>query len=350
MHMTIAQRLRPFSHVSGTPFILPGTSLRFQIFPASIQVYDLALAGSPLIQHLLLDVKGPVRDFTVTQDLEQPSLHVWGKTAEGYLRYRIGAVPGTTNRFLIKTEKFSGGGMLIPELEGVLAYPRLPKIERLSFGCHKKLDWVLMHRRQNFEEILPVWFQLGQLTPGFRTAGHPNHNGSFLSECAKEIEQGNVAAILPNFYNLYLTSFEGGLCPHANGAQFLGFSKPHGEEEHPLSLLTEGASLIRRICIEDEGERIALLPALPQELHAGRFLNVQCKNGAVLDVEWSKKQIRRVMLKTGGKDHLLQLQVQKGLKQFRLREAPNAQGKRVFCGAPLALKANSIYYFDRFEK
>ncbi len=64
----------------------------------------------------------------------------------------------------------------------------------------------------------------------------------------------------------------------------------------PLAFLTEGARLIRNHFIEEEPNGIKILPALPPECHAGRLINVAIK-GVNLDLEWSKKTIRRLILR-----------------------------------------------------
>ncbi|MGH2639026.1 MAG: hypothetical protein ACRDF4_07075, partial [Rhabdochlamydiaceae bacterium] len=133
MMIEIAARLKPFCHKPGTTCVIPLTSLQVQVFPTLLRFTDL-LTGNTWDEKL--EWKGPVEGFTVELDLEKACVEVFGKTAAGFRRFKIKETSS-------KSET----------------------LERLSLGKHTKLDWELVCRRMEMEEMVPVLFQLGQLVP-----------------------------------------------------------------------------------------------------------------------------------------------------------------------------------------
>jgi hypothetical protein len=111
----------------------------------------------------------------------------------------------------------------------------------------------------------------------------------------------------------------------------------------PLVLLTEGYSLIRSLFFEERAESLAFLPELPPQFHAGRLLNLQTSKGDRIDFEWSKKVLRRVVIRPGSSRELF-LDLQKPLKSLRCNQARQAHD------APLRLEVGKTVSLDRFEK
>ena len=116
----------------------------------------------------------------------------------------------------------------------------------------------------------------------------------------------------------------------------------------PLLLLKGGSDLIRRLLIDKCGDVYSILPCLPVELHAGRFIKIQ-EGKISFDLEWSKKMIRRVMIRveeTG--EYNLKFQAQ--IKSFRIRTSFRDRGARFLVRTPLFLKAGTHYFLDCFQK
>ena len=84
MEISIAEKLRPFSHEPGTSCLIPGTTLVMRVYPSCIQVFDLENSPPKLVWETFLDVIGPVRDFTVQQDLEKMRVLVWGASSKWF--------------------------------------------------------------------------------------------------------------------------------------------------------------------------------------------------------------------------------------------------------------------------
>lgn len=322
MQIKIAQKLRPYSHRPGTKCLLPGTTHTFEIFPACI---------STLGQEIPLPIEAPIREFTIEQNLENGTIEVWGQAANGYFRYKLAAATSGMGWKLIPEK-----GALAP-IHSELETRKIDhtSIERLSLGSHKSLDWELMSRRQLLVEILPVWFRLGQLTPVPSTAIHKD---SLLDQC--------LNGDLQSFLNLFNAGFDGILNPLESDHRHLGFQLPPVKNQSPLCLLSEGWKCIRSLFIAEQKQHVQVLPHLPPEFHCGRLLNVQLPIGS-MDLEWSKKRIRRVVIRSA-KDAALSLGFQKGLKHYRLRKNRQDKGSQQSVDQPLELQKNKEYYLDNF--
>lgn len=347
MRITIAERLKPFSHTPGINFILPGTTLRFQLFPALLRIHDLSEAPA-LLTEISMGIEGPVQDFTVLQDLEKGEIKVWGKSLNGYFRYSITPIDRPP-RFMITIEKQpQQKEIILPHYSQTTERLLLQQQERLSLGNHKAQDWDKIRQRGEMTEIFPLWLRLGQISPTSQnciTSG----TTALLDPCREAIEQRDIVNITSAFKNLFLAGFDTGLSPRLLDEQYQGFSlttPSNVEKISPIILLTEGASLIRRIFFYEENEGIHILPALPPEFHCGRFLQLRTSAG-LLDIEWSKKTIRRMIFKASHNADLFFL-FQKGLKQFRLRQKESERGSFISSNTPISFIKDKTYLFDRF--
>jgi len=187
-------------------------------------------------------------------------------------------------------------------------------------GNHKAQDWDLVNRRCDLVEILPFWLRLGQLVPQL------NQEGS-----------GGTLSLLDNLSHLYQAGFEGMLSTRLEDADHQGFNLPEVSGGNPLMLLSEGAKKIRDQFVNFGPDSIEILQT---EFHAGRFLEIN----SVLDIEWSKKQIRRVVYRSKDSKTTV-FRFPKKIKSFRLNKQ-----KRVLNGDALHLEPDTIYFFDNFMK
>jgi hypothetical protein len=275
-----------------------------------------------------LNLVGPVFDFTVELDLEKGCVHVFGTGAKGYERYTI-SIEEPSLRIVSRKGKQR---TLLPSKT---LSPALSKsCERLSLGSHKTLDWELVKRRRNLTEIFPVWFQLGQMVP------HVEAPKVGTAGLLKEVDKREV---VPHFLKLFMAGFRGILSPRLNDELHQGILiSSESVDACPLILLAEGAKLIRALFFQEEKEGWALLPNLPPEFHAGRFLNLRSSVGDEIDLEWSKKLLRRVTIRAA-QTCTIALRFQKALKSYRV------QGKRHPVDTPLQLEAGKTLHLDRFE-
>lgn len=352
MRIQIAERLRPFSHLPGTFFMLPGSALRLQIFPALIRVHDLSGNVPKQLGEIAIDVEGPVCDFTVEQDLEKSIIRVWGHTAKGYMRFVLMAIPGKPHHIGFKIEKqpeksisfkSSQSGFLLEETN----QSATPQMEQLSLGNHKAQNWQAINARCDLTEIFPIWMRLGQLTtvqPRIKS-----DKDSLFNVCKKAAEGNKKSEIISVFSSLYLAGFDFGFSPRLHDEGHHGYPLPViDSKESPLSLLTEGAELIRSLFIRSSQGKIEVLPCLPPDFHCGRIAHISCGTSGNCAIEWSKKLIRRMVF-TAAEDGELQFVFQREVNRFRLRMSVKDIGKVIAWGTPVEVAKGQCYLFDHFE-
>jgi hypothetical protein len=325
MQIKIAEKLHPFSHTPGVKLLLPKSDLELRIFPTRLEI-DKEVVPFAL--------KGPIVGFTVEMDLEKGEVCVFSKE----IRYFIRKVE---NGVEICFKKPSYDRMFIPIVSQTAA---LQTNEQLSLGMHKSQDWDLVKRRQDLKEIFPVWQRLSNFVPESKMGTF-----SLLDICRKKIDERAKLEIIPAFLNLFNASFEGILAPRLFDDQYQGFSDSEdvSADLSPITLAKEGGALIRSLFFKEEDHILHLLPCLPPEFHAGRFINIRCINGDLIDIEWSKKLIRQVII-LPAVSSVKKLVLQKSIKSFRLRHGPKEEISQVT--ATLYLKAGVVLYLDRFEK
>ncbi len=290
-------KLKPFSHRPGISCVIPGTSIVVQVFPTLLRYKDLATGKA---WEEKLDWKGPVEGFTV--ELEGTSLEVFGKTAEGFRRKQLGK-------------------------------PFKRPLESLSLGKHTKLDWELVLRRMDMEEMAPVLFQLGQLVPE-TTAETP---------ILKLLDFNDKRDVAPQLTSFFKTGFQGMLAPRLIDDEFQGIVESGPTSGCAFALLTEGYRAIRALFfVESDG--FSLLPNLPPEFHAGRLLDLRTSAGDLISIEWSKKLLKKVLIKPAT-TRAVSLTIQKSLNSFRINKKIRHDVKN-----HLSLVAGETLFLDRFEK
>lgn len=375
MNIKIAERLKPYSHVPGTYFILPGSTYRLKCFPGCLLIDDLSDMVPKALASVVFDITGPVREFTVEQDLEKGLIRVWGMTATGFLRYCVKAIEGEEGIVILfeKTPeqglrytsegkwKRSGSGvinarqklMLSPQPldESRLSTYLFPKIDRLSLGNHKSQDWELMRRRRDFAEIFPIWHRLGQLIPSCKV-GQEAGVLSLLDECCQAMELKAPEKILSYFERVFLAGFDMALSPRLEDHDYQGLHIPSvlpSSKCSPMWLLSRGAELIRRLFIYHEDCRVHLLPFLPTEFHCGRFLDITCGEIGNFNLEWSKKFLRCCSFRPS-QSMEISFAFSHGEKRFRLRKGNKDRGIICPVGKPLEVSLGQNYWFDNFER
>lgn len=351
MLISIAERFRPFSRVPGIACLLPFSKLGLRVYPAYLEIYDLSLPEPIPKAKFSLPVRGPVNGFTVMQDLEKGYVKVWGESLDGYFRYRIYA-SDTVEGFAFAVEK-SSDRRLSDALPGAFQGGTLlvsPAVERLSFGIAKKADWTSVDRRLTLAEILPFWFRLGQMIP--EVIEHSEGTAGMLSAIENGIENKDVLNLPSYFKTLYLGGFDGLLNCHLDDCNHQGLMltpSDRNSSNSPLILLTKGARLIRQMLLSKRSsDRIDILPCLLPELHAGRLCNASLGDSGWLDLEWSKKQTRRISFYSA-KRQAIAFCFQSRLKSYRLQKADGSEVALRTCGDVVEFEADTTYYFDRFR-
>ncbi len=337
--ITITQRLRPFSHRPGVRCIIPGTNLSLQAFPLRIVLFDSCGTEADA---LVIEGTGPVNGFTLMQDLEKGSVIILGHASEGY--YRISFAQDISGELTYRVEKSPSDSFIRQEQQLLVhstpTFPRYPP-ERLSLGSHKKLDWDLVTRRYDLCEIIPCWLRLATMTPS-------EQDTSFLllQHCSDLIANKDREALEVAFSSLALRLFDDILLPQKRDDRHQGLFSETLDD--PYSALSATATLIRSLFLTVEDNTIAILPALPVAFHCGRYINIPCGEFGTIDIEWSKKLIRRMTFSSTCYGELI-FTFQRSLRSFRLRT--NMQpATSITCNTPITVASGTLYHFDNFRK
>lgn len=365
MRIEIAERLKPFSHLPGSKVILPGSSLRLQVYPARVVIEDLQESIPKQISIIDFKVKGPLDRFTVQQDLEKGYVQVWGWSQNGFLRYRIAALQ-ENNGITLNVDKcpekvlegFIQGRWADEKLSiqqgaaqifgtGETKY-QISHMDRLSLGCSKAQNWESIWHRLDCTQIFPIWHRLGQMVPS-KKCNDEGGTLSLLSEIKEAIDSPERDRMLPHFQRLLLTGFESMLSPRLFDSGYHGIELPNVSNDcSPLTLLSKGAEIIRSLFIQESEETIHLLPALPPEFHCGRLLGVPLLTGEI-SIEWTKKAIRRVVFSASETKKVV-IHCSKGERACRIRIGNSSSGISYKSGTELDIVAGQNYLFDNFER
>ena len=322
MKIEIAFRLKPYSHTPGMACLIPGTETKIEAYPTFLKI------GA---KEFDLPVTGPVRNFTIEQDLEKNCVWVFGKANEGFYRLKISA---HEQGFEIFVDKAPKGGFIAKEKMQIgenISFFLPPVCERLSLGINKDLDWDFVWRRMDLLEILPVIFCLGQKVPP-ASAKPLKEMGSLLE---KDLE------------SFCKVAFRQMLVPQGKDLQHLGLVSRANGEEDPFSLLQAATKHIRALFFRQSGNRIHLLPA--NTFPSGRLIHIQATGIGEIDMEWTKGILRRVCLRAKQSCEII-IDLQKGVESYRIRTSQNEKGKRRGANDSLQIVAGKTYYLDKFQK
>ena len=389
MRLEITERLCPFSHLPGTSFVLPLSSLNLEVFPSLIRINDLNAPLPRFLADIALHVEGPVDDFTTIQDLEKGVLRVFGKSATGYFRYSIKArevdqgivvfvekAPPEGLAFKCKGQWISsqkevgsqevGRWSLVKAGEEItfggkdssekdIHLDSLPLLEKLFLGSHKHQDWELVQRRLSFTEIFPVWYSLGQVVSqsfSNRLVG----TALLLNECKHAIAANAPDKILDKFKKLFLSSFDGVLSPRLIDTNFQGIKYQGSdltinptEEASSLTLLVEGMKLIRSLFVQVTDETLHILPQLPPEFFCGQMIDIKCGKQGFLSIEWTKKSIRRMTF-SALQNQKIAFTFSNHEKKCRVRSSFKDKGIVYVPSSQIDIIAGQNYWFDNFQR
>ncbi len=361
MKIAIANRLCILSHRPGTFCLLPFSLWKVQMFPAKIVLEHLE---NKKTHTLYLDVEGPVDPFTLEQDLERKEIRVFGVTKKGYFRVIIKQEEGSPclifekippsgltvylDHAKEKIELTKGQKVSFSERDFFLL---CPAEERLSLGIHKKADWQEMKKRKNLAEIFPFWLQLAGKLPANKRALPHVGTLSLLQKCEELIEKKKRNDVLASFLTLFQAAFTDIFVPRIQDEEWQGILPCQEIDDtiSPLPILVEGARLIRSMFFQEERGVFHILPCLPTEFHAGRFIHIQTEGGSTLHMEWSKKQIKKIIYHSST-DHTICLKLQPAIEKFRVKKHRKDRGAVFFSDDPIPCKKGEVFLLDRFQK
>ena len=164
----ITQLYRPFFLEVGESCFIPGTSWIIKAYPTRFELSHLQTQECILG---IFELVCPIREFIMTQDIEKQRVYVRFRTPKGLLSYFFSK---KGQNLCLSVKRCSSEGIylecqekrfLIQANHNYLlandSTATITSLEKLSLGCHKKQDWQRVKRRLLLEEILPIWFSLG---------------------------------------------------------------------------------------------------------------------------------------------------------------------------------------------
>lgn len=367
MKISIAERLRPFCHLPGTSVILPGWGCQVQIFPCLIRLYHLKKSLPLLLTEINLDLKGPIQQFTICNDLEKGRLTVSGKTADGWMRYHlISSRQNEGIRLFVERAPVNGFSIHqgnksiilrdkewldLLEQDNFFEPFQISVCDRLSLGNNKAQDWELIKRRLDLAEIFPILHRLGQIIPTMPITHVREGTLSLLEDCRQNLTSETPVKGEERWNKFLLGCFNSLLVPRLEDDDYQGLNVDQpliSLDISPLVILSEGARLIRKLFVQQDKDQVWILPHVFPSLHCGRLIDVPLVGGGHLSLEWTKKAIRRLIL-YAGQDQEISLHFRSNVKNYRLRQHDQEKGERKNCNTPLFLKKNCHYLFDNFQ-
>ncbi len=337
MNVSIAEKFRLFSHTPGAACLIPGTLWTLQAFPTRLCFFH----QDQRIE-VILQLTGPVRLFTLEQDLEKRAVRVFGQAKEGYFRLRITA---GREGFSLHAERVPTGGLAtslgtlqakdssLISLDMTFFEPL--RKERLSLGSHKKQDWDAVQRRLDLREILPPLLYLAQHIPILET-----------TQVVFPEEKSNAVSLLTTFFQAHCTNI---LVPRTTDDQHQGIAFPSVNQTlHPSALLHQAAQWARSLFLETTETQISILSHLPSEFASGRFLDASLGRFGSLDMEWASSCLRKLVIKAAISGEIPFIWP-KHVRSFRIRTDRFEQGRYQKTTEPFRAEAAATYFLDHFQ-
>ncbi|MFY7843239.1 MAG: hypothetical protein ACOVOR_04410 [Rhabdochlamydiaceae bacterium] len=354
MKLKEKERLLPFSHKAGNSVLLPQSKRKIEIFPTLIKIDDL---------YVYLNIKGPVKDFTISLDLKKGMIIVSAFIKEGYMRYSLQKKNDTINIHLQKyphnipllftynqtTHKIEVGSSLeildTPSLSA--AEKAYSSLEQLCLGNHKQQNWEEIRKRESLEEIIPLWLKAASWFSEIKE--WPLVGNLVLLQAFKEAcLSNNRLLITQSIKNLFRATFKGILFPELSDNEYLGLSPVYEEKSCPFPLLLESAHLLRSLFFQEREKSYHFLPKLLPDLVCGRYLNIVNKQNDLLNFSWSKGRLRELSIQYQTTHHKTPI-FDKNLKRCRLKQHKRDKGLIVNLPLTEDLIQSKELYLDNFE-
>lgn len=355
----IRHPLRPFSRLPGTKLLLLHTQWQLTAYPTLLIFSFLGeKTRDPVYLHLTNCKE--VESWMVMQDLEKGRIHLFNRGKKGHFSYRLAA---EERKLMLRVDRCPDEGVTLfwagkkKELQRKEAWQipltiapfKATAREKIHFGCHKSQDWELIRRRGQLREIIPLWLALSQQIP--ETCSDRTPMPPMLDELSVLIQKGaqqDIAAVLVRLFRL---CFDTMLLPYASDVHHWG-SSGQDPELKPVSfaLLRYSGALLRSLFFQVDAEgRGIVLPCLPSELPAGRLVGLDRLPGVTIDLEWSKKRVRRLIL-TAKETKEVRFCFSTKEVSFRFRKTARDRGSTLDVNAPLSLEAGERYCLDCFQR
>lgn len=334
MRFNIKDRFCLFSHEPGVEVLLPFTDCIIKIFPnrwvVNNRVIDLA-------------IQGPVKGFTVQQDIEKARLVVYGIANGCYFCFFLFAKQDQLVCLLDRYSKDVISYSLDAKLstfqkkqEVVLPISLTsfsPGNERLSLGCYKAQNIDLMKINKPIKLLLPVWYRLSQIQP-FMDIDLTSH----------QYRSTDLQKSVIHFFNRYFSKVS---VPALEDSRE-GLPDFFEKDTNLIEFLQTTYLQIRQLFFMQDDNRFSILPKLPSIFNCGRVISLSGGKYGVIDFEWSKGRIRKLFFKSN-----LDASIYwdfSNVSSFRITSLRQGKKAALKAAMPVTVTKGESYLLDHFEK
>lgn len=364
MKIKIVKKEIPFSRMPVVFTTLPKTTFGVKVFHGKLEFLNLENNANEICLEIFFDFSGPINNFHVSLNAIKGLIQVLGFSKEGFFRYELFLKEDKICLFFDKAPnvticmKTDGGEkeiLLQNKLNIILPLSVKEKgkdlLERLSLGEHKAQDVDLIERRGDLKEILPIWFAIGQTVPALLKPLELEGVLSLFQKADEQIKKKEKIDLKDSLLNVYRTGFKSLFFPLLLDERHQGILKRNAAVSgatSPLLVLSMGHLAIRSMFFQREKNTLSILPCLLPSLHSGRIINL-FSDPLTIDMEWSKKILKKMIIRTR-ESTKINLQLQQGIKSFRLRTKLNEKGVYLNPVDFIEIEPNVNYLLDCFCK
>lgn len=353
MRIRIKDRFKIISHDLGESFLILNTAYFVRIYPGLLFFKDL---DSDKDFKIFIKFQGPVKNFTISQNLYNGNIEVNFHAKDGYVSYRIMMAGNEVYLCFDKTAEkkltveFDKITQVVAKQRIFLPIERISMLrppEYLSFGIYKKPDLSQIKKRENLQEILPFIFLYSQFYLDVQYSCCLRKN-CLLKRLADEIQKKEKLKLAESFINVFKFHFFGAFVPRMNDDEHQNICDYVDKEISPWCVFINLYSCVKSVFIEEASKKLFLLPCLPALFNHGFFVNIKISSGQI-DMRWSKKLLKKAIFKPS-KDIELQLILHSMIKTFRVRTDARDKGKIYNNEDIIGFEKDKSYFLDNFKK
>ncbi|HRW58264.1 MAG TPA: hypothetical protein P5048_01450 [Chlamydiales bacterium] len=353
-----------FSHRYGEKLMLPGTELALEVYPTKIIISPLMRKEEKFEIHF--DFLGPMKGFTIFQNLDKNYIEINGHIRMGHFRFRIVAKEEGIDLMAVKMPagelKFSFISKVssIKQICGFMhaketlfvpwkfATKFEKSISKISFGVFKQKDVSMMQRRFLLTEYLPYWHLLSQKVPFFTST--IEGTAKFLDQCIPLICMKNKKKIEDLLELTLRSGFSTFLMPRLLDEEYQGIlvDQKVSKKAHPTILFEYGKKIIESLFLYTEPEKVFVLTCMPPSISHGKAINLKTEYGT-FDVEFSKKFLKKLVFRPSY-DCSFVFKLQSKIKSFRMKESRKEFGTTLHSNDKISFVKGRKYFFDKFQK
>jgi hypothetical protein len=339
MTISIHHRLKPFSHVPGQKYLIPGSTTTLQVYPCLIVGQDLLDQAHRFT--IQLEFKDFIGAFTAEVDYQKNHLRIFGKHKDGYSELKIFKVGEElklslerhTNEAL--SLKLNSESIILPLKNSVKINDENHKDqslgERLDLGVSKLQDIDRICQQMNLKEMFPYIFSLGS------SLQHLSGPFSYQLKQLLSLDENQKRKTLEK---IFYGNFSCGFIPSVKDEKHLGLINFLENETRDIDLLIGLYIFLKAAFVYSDGGDLKIFHHVPKDFVAGKVINLALPFGK-MHIEWTKGFLRKLVLIVDTPIEV-SLCFPKCVKNYRVRK----NNHKIALSNQLT---EGVYLFDKFE-